>query len=297
MAWLLGPEQPAMRYLAARDLLRPRPGDAALARLRSEVPKRGWARDILALQKKRTWWYRGTNGYLPYYRATIWHLQVLADLGMSRRDPRISNAVEWWLDLHTAEDGGFTSRPGGYRRGHLCMTGNMVRSLIRFGYLRDERVQAGIDWLVDHQLRDGGWDCFWRGKGNLDSWEAMSAFAEIPKDRRSPEVRAAVEKGADFFLRRRLLHEGRRYTPWTWLRYPWHFFYDVLVGLDFMTALGYGRDPRLDEAFRHLERKRRTDGRWNLSSRNWYRPSEEPGQPSKMITFLALRALRRAGRL
>ena len=63
------------------------------------------------------------------------------------------------------------------------------------------------------------------------------------------------------------------------------------------TALGYGRDPRLDEAFRHLERKRRTDGRWNLSSRNWYRPSEEPGQPSKMITFLALRALRRAGRL
>jgi len=89
MAWLLGPEQPAMRYLAARDLLRPRPGDAALARLRSEVPKRGWARDILALQKKRTWWYRGTNGYLPYYRATIWHLQVLADLGMSRRDPRI----------------------------------------------------------------------------------------------------------------------------------------------------------------------------------------------------------------
>jgi len=295
--WLLEPEEPSLRFLTSRDLVKARPRDPSLSRLREEMPRRGWARRILDLQKEDTYWSRKTNGYLPYYSASIWHLQVLADLGMTKRDARIANAVEWWLDLHTAEDGGFTPRAGGFDRGHLCTTGNMVRSLIRFGYLRDGRVQAAIDWLVRTQYRDGGWDCFWRGKGNLDSWESMSAFAEIPKERWSPEVRAAVEKGADFFLRRRLLHEGRRYTPWTWLRYPWHFFYDVLVGLDFMTALGYGRDPRLDEAFRHLERKRRTDGRWNLSSRNWYRPSEEPGQPSKMITFLALRALRRAGRL
>ena len=285
-----------MRYLASRDLLDPRPGAAALARLRAEVPRRGWARDILALQKKRTYWYRGTNGYLPYYRATIWHLQVLADLGMTREDRRIANSVEWWLEKHTADDGGFTPRAGGFHRGHLCTTGNMVRSLIRFGYLRDERVQAAIDWLLTHQLRDGGWDCYWRKTGNLDSWEAMSAFAEIPPNRRGPEVRKAVKAGSQFFLRRRLLHEGKRYTPWYWRRYPWHFFYDVLVGLDFMTALGHGQDPRMEEALRHLAVKRRRDGRWDLSANNWYPYLGASGKPSKMVTFLALRVQRRVQR-
>ena len=289
LGWLLEPEQPAMRYLASRDLRSPRPGQAALDRLRDEVPKRGWAHDILARQKRRTYWYRATNGYLPYYRATIWHLQVLADLGMTRSDRRIAKAVEWWLDLHTAEDGGFTPRAGGFHRGHLCTTGNMVHSLIRFGYLRDDRIRAGIDWLVDHQLKDGGWDCYWRGKGNLDSWEALSAFAEIPPARRSSDVREAIRRGSEFFLQRRLLHEGRRYPPWLWLRYPWHFFYDVLVGLDFLTALGKGKDPRLGEALRHLASRRRPDGRWTLSSNNWYPHLETPGKPSKMITFLALR--------
>src|SRR3972149_933127 len=62
------------------------------------------------------------------------------------------------------------------------------------------RVRAGIDWLVDHQLEDGGWDCYWRGKGNLDSWEALSAFAEIPPARRSSDVREAIRRGSEFFL-------------------------------------------------------------------------------------------------
>jgi hypothetical protein len=293
LAWLLDPREPSMRYLASRDLLGPRPSDAAIARLRSDVPTRGWAKAILDRQRAGTYWGRPTNGYLPYYSASIWHLQVLADLGMTRKDLRIRRSVEWWLGLHTAGDGGFTPRAGGHHRGHLCTTGNMVRSLIRFGYLDDRRVQAAIRWLVTHQYADGGWDCYWRGKGNLDSWEGMSAFGEIPPSRRSPDVKAAIRSGAEFYLRHRLLHEGRRYAPWYWLRYPWHFWYDALVGLDFMTALGYAADPRLDEALRHLESRRRPDGRWNLSSNNGYAHLGPRGKPSKMITFLALRVQKR----
>ncbi len=71
----------------------------------------------------------------------------------------------------------------------------------------------------------------------------MGAFAEIPPTHRSAGVRRAVDAGADFFLERRLLHEGAPFRRWFSPRYPWHYYYDVLVGLDFMTALGYGRDP------------------------------------------------------
>jgi hypothetical protein len=80
------------------------------------------------------------------------------------------------------------------------------------------------------------------------------------------------------------------------LHYPWHYIYDYLVGLDFMTRLGYGRDDRMQEAFTRLISGRRPDGRWNLNGNNRYPYLEQPGQPSKMITFLALRALKHNGR-
>lgn len=235
--WLLDPSEPAMRYLVSRDLLSPRPGDRALGRLRADVAKGSWAAKIFTRQKAKTYWATKKACYIPKFTATIWQLQVLADLGLSRRDERIANAVELWFDLHRAKDGGYTPwsrreraqyarthfrHPDRFmKNGHLCTTGNMVRSLIRFGYLRDERVRSAIDWLVAEQLGDGGWDCFGRPAGTIDAWEAMSAFAEIPSDGRAPDVKRAIERGAEFFLKRRLVHEGGFFEPWWRLRYPW----------------------------------------------------------------------------
>ncbi|MFA5896721.1 MAG: prenyltransferase/squalene oxidase repeat-containing protein [Thermoplasmata archaeon] len=289
LAWLLEPREPAMRYLASRHLLRPRPSPRSLERLRAAVPRKGWASAILARQREKTWWATKRSCYVPKYRSTIWQLQVLADLGLSRRDERVANAVEFWFDLHYARDGGYDPSEGKKRHGHLCTTGNMVRSLIRLGYLDDERVQSAVRWLVDEQLPDGGWDCFGRKRGTIDAWEAMSAFADLPPARRSPDVRRAIERGAEFFLDRRLLHEGEHFRPWYRLRYPWHYHYNVLVGLDFLSALGYGRDPRMAEALAVLRDRRQEDGRWLLDRPPGDMVLEKAQEPSKMITFLALR--------
>jgi hypothetical protein len=313
LTWLLEKSEPAARYLTSHDLVVPRPSERALARLRAAVPEQGWAAKILGRQRQGSYWATKKTCYLPKFSATIWQLQVLADFGLTRRDPRIANAVELWFDLHLADDGGYTPwsrkeaaqywrthfrrRASFMNNGHLCTTGNMVRSLIRLGYLRDERVQSAIRWLLKTQYWDGGWDCFGREAGTIDAWEAMSGLAEIPPDRRSQEVKAALALGAEFFLERRLLHEGPRFERWYWLRYPWHYHYDVLVGLDFLTALGHGKDPWMAEALDHLESKRLPDGRWALDHTNGNMVVESRGKPSKMITFLATRALVRAGRL
>jgi len=45
--------------------------------------------------------------------------------------------------------------------------------------------------------------------------------------------------------------------------------------------------------FYHLASKRRRDGRWNLSSNNWYPHLGPAGKPSKMVTFFALRMQKR----
>ncbi|MCI4362546.1 MAG: hypothetical protein L3J77_05085, partial [Thermoplasmata archaeon] len=84
------------------------------------------------------------------------------------------------------------------------------------------------------------------------------------------------------------------------------------AGFDALTALGYGRDPRLGFALGWLADRRLANGRWNLdavhpdvegSIAEWLekhpkrRPTplvlEPPGGPSKMVTLTARRVLAR----
>ncbi len=81
-------------------------------------------------------------------------------------------------------------------------------------------------------------------------------------------MKSAVERGAEFFLERHLNRQGARYAPWYRFHYPVHYYCDLLVGLDFMTALGYSGDRRLGYATSLMRKKRRADGRWNLDAIN-----------------------------
>jgi hypothetical protein len=122
----------------------------------------------------------------------------------------------------------------------------------------------------------------------------------------------AVEKAAEYYLEKEMHVQGSRYEPWYRFHYPVHYYYDLLVGLDFMTALGYGGDKRLGHAIAGLKRKRTPEGVWNLDAihpdleggaADWYsaHPKHAPtpfalekvGEPSKMVTLRALTVLKR----
>ena len=70
--------------------------------------------------------------------------------------------------------------------------------------------------------------------------------------------------GAEFYLERELHKQGAHYRPWHWFHYPIHYYYDLLVSLDFITALGYGDDRRLRYAVSLLKKKKRHDGGGSL---------------------------------
>lgn len=292
MPWLLEASEPAVRYLASRDLLVPRPSTSGLRELRSVIPRAGWVAAILSRQREATWWERKDTAYWPKVNGTYWCVAVLADLGLTREDARMANAVEHMLRLHLAPDGGF-SPWGPTWPSHFCSTGIMLRILVEAGYLDDPRTERAIGWLLEAQLEDGGWECHPARTGTLDAWEALAAFAAIPAAHRSREVRESVARAAEFYLERRLLHEGPPYPRWTQLHFPWHYWYDVLVGLDCLTRLGFGADPRMREALTLLRSKRQRDGRWTIEGTNGNLRLEAPGKPSKMATFLALRIFRR----
>jgi hypothetical protein len=319
--WLLEEEQPSVRFLTLTELLSRSVNDSDVKLARRSIGQTGWAKDILHRQLKSGFWGTERSLYRPKYVASNWMLLVLSDLCVTREDPRIENGCTRWIDWFASKDGGFVgSNKGGAKYGHLCTTGNTARALVKFGYQDHPKVKSAFDWFVKNQAELGGWSCFNYGSGgrgrNLDSWEPLSAFAVYPRQKWTRGMKNAVEKGAEFFLERELHKQGDRYEPWYRFHYPIHYYYDILVGLDLMTALGYADDRRLGYALDLLKKKRRKDGRWNLDSVNpdpespqgrWDRENpkqatvpfslEIPGKPSKMVTLTALKVLARLDRV
>jgi hypothetical protein len=301
--------QPSIRYLTLTQLLGKAEDDSEVSAAKNAITRTGWAADILSRMKPGGWWVDPESLYRPKYLSTNWMLLILSDLGLTKAEPRIRKACELWIERLGKSDGGFGSEK--WKSGHLCTTGNTARALVKFGYADHPRVKRAFDWLVKNQSEKGGWSCFGSGR-NLDSWEPMSAFAALPKQKWTKDITQAVEKGAEFFLERQLHKQGARYRPWYRFHYPIHYYYDLLVGLDFMTALGYGGDKRVAFAIQVLKKKRRRDGKWNLDAvhpdveggmADWFkthpkdRPHpfslEQPSRPSKMITLSAMRVLSR----
>ncbi|HEY3450369.1 MAG TPA: prenyltransferase/squalene oxidase repeat-containing protein, partial [Myxococcales bacterium] len=225
-------------------------------------------------------------------------------------DPRIEAACKLWIERFAKADGGFGA--DGDKKSHLCVVGNTARALVQFGYGDHPAVRTAFEWMVKNQSHLGGWSCFGSGR-NLDSWEPLSAFAVYPRKLWTPAMGQSVERAAEFFLERELSRQGEHYEPWFRLHSPVHYYYDLLVGLEFMTALGYASDPRMKPALTFLESKRRRDGRFVLDAvhpdveggmKEWFdknpkqRPTafalEEVGKPSKLVTLRALTVLQRA---
>lgn len=308
--WLLDKEaDPSVRVRVLRDLLDRADDDPAVVRTQKEIGRKGWAARILSEQHVQGHWVtQGTSAgelYRPKYISTNWRLLVLSDLGMTRKHPRVAKAAALLLRRY------YASGDLGGKASEVCVTGNAVRMLTRFGYLKDPRMKPAVDWLVRHQKEDGGWHCFRSAVGTLDSWEALAAFAAIPPSGRTPEIRRAIERGAEFYLERRLFREGSAvYSPWFRLHYPIHYYYDLLVGLDVLTSLGHGDDPRMRPALDRLEAMRNRDGTWNMDALHpdtddpdypfrgpvYPLELEAPGRPSRWITTTALTVLKRAGR-
>ncbi|HII40148.1 MAG TPA: hypothetical protein HA326_02910 [Thermoplasmata archaeon] len=307
--WLLGEDQPAIRYLTLTQLLGRPEDDPAVREARGAIATKGFAAEILGRQNRGGWWVSPESFYRPKYLSSNWMLLILADLGMTREDPRIKRAADEWIRRFAKEDGGFGM--DGSKSSHLCVVGNTARALVEFGYTDHPKVARAFEWMEKNRSHLGGWSCFGSGR-NLDSWEPMSAFAVYPRSKWTAGMRRAVEEGAEFFLQRELHRQGDPYEPWNRFHYPIHYYYDLLVGLDFMTDLGYEEDPRLRHALSVLRKKRRNDGRWTLdavhpdiegASKEWYEKHpkdaptpfalEEVGKPSKMVTLRAMRVLHR----
>ena len=99
--WLLGPENPSVRYWTLRHLEDRTPTDSEVLEAQDVVMETSCVKTILKNQKAEGHWEKHENMYLPKYRATTHNLLILAELG-AKRIPEIEKAVEHIYERHFA---------------------------------------------------------------------------------------------------------------------------------------------------------------------------------------------------
>jgi len=338
IAWLLETENPSVRYFALRDLLDRGEADSEVKKAKAAIHASKVIQKILSKQKAEGYWEDPNSPYLPKYKSTYWQIMILGQLGMNKDDKRVQRACEFVLNLRL-DEGGFSSytkktalaeydwmqskavlkeklqpEPKTWAESlvtehqYSCLTGNVCAAMLRMGYGTDSRLTKALNWLVKIQNEDGGWLCpYW--KAHIKDTHScfygticpLEAFSEVPEERRTPEMKQTIERGAEFLLMHRLYkadHHGYKVINPQWLKFgfPWFYGYSILRGLSVLTKLGYTEDERLKDAVELLLQKRRQNGTWLLENAPTGRMQtnvETVGKPSKWITLNALRILKR----
>ncbi len=318
--WLLEEEHPSVRYCTLKDILDKPEHDLEVQEARDAIMHHGIVPDILQAQQKPA--YRATypKFYTDKYKGLVWQMIVLAEMG-AEANAQIIEQCEYLLNAsQETEDGGFASqtaaRKGGGRISKVipCLTGNMVWSLIHFGYLGDSRLQRAIGWITRFMRFNDGVEenpqippydryeiCWGAHTCFMGVVKALKGLAAIPKELRTNEMNDTIDKGVEFLLIHHLYkrsHDLSAISKPGWLRFSFPLMYqtDLLEILDILTGLGIA-DDRMHDAVEIVLSKQDDMGRWRVDyTSNTDRlliPVGRKGEQSKWLTLRAMRVLKR----
>lgn len=319
--WLLEDENPSVRYFTLKDILDKTEDDPDVQQAKRKIMQNGIVPDILKKQQEPAYLQAYPKFYTYKYKGLVWQLIVLAELGANIH-AQIKEQCEYILNnCQETQNGGFsqhtTVKTGGGRITEVipCLTGNMVWSLIRFGYLDDPRLKKGIDWITRYMCFNDGVEnnpqvppynhyetCWGKHTCHMGVVKALKALSAIPAELRTTgEISDTIQKAVEFILMHHIYkrsHNLNRVSKPGWLKFGFPLMYqtDVLEILDILTELGI-EDNRMNEAINIVLSKQDDMGRWRIE--NTYNsdrlliPMGQKDEQSKWITLRALRILKR----
>ncbi len=323
--WLLESDSPCVRYMTLRDLLDRPEHDPELQAAKKAAHRQGVIALVLAKMNPEGYWVKSGGGYNPKYKASVWSLILLAQLGASvDQDARLQKACVYYLDHAMTGNGQFSLNevPSGTVD---CLQGNMCWSMLELG-MDDPRLAKAFEWMARSLTGEGVASMqerqaplrYYAGKCGPNfacgannklacAWggtKVMLAFSKLPEERRTPLIKRAIQQGLDFFFS---TDPSQANYPNGWAEKPsgnwWKFgfpvFYvtDILQIAEALTGLGYGRDRRLTKTLQLIREKQDNKGRWPLEydyeGKTWGNFGVKK-EPNKWVTLRALRVLKAA---
>jgi hypothetical protein len=309
--WMLDSD-PALKWQVERDIL----GlpESEWQKTRARTVTEGFAAKLLALQDEDGQWAGGAYfptredaRALPYvegekgqsYIATTWTLNSLREWGV---DASVLGDTADRLDAGCKWESDDLPYWGG--EVDCCINAFTVSNGAWLG--RD--MSANVQWFLDHQLEDGGWNCEWIEGDLRSSFHSTlnSLFGLLDYEQRTgqtKEISDARKRAEEYLLQRRLmfrLSTGEPVGPWlNDLAYPFRWNYSIIRALNYFVSAskfsGDAPDPRLADAMNLLASWANENGRWVTNDRIpgqvWFDADAPVGEESKWLTFYALRAL------
>ncbi|MBC8446423.1 MAG: hypothetical protein H8D78_01610 [Chloroflexi bacterium] len=322
--WLLEPDNPSARYRTLVELLDRPPDDAEALAAQQAILAMRPVRRILDAQWPAGYWMHPDVGYSPKHKATVWQVIFLAQLGLPRCEPveravevvlahsRLSGGTVPGTDVPEARFSALKDASGAI----LCLNGNLLRALSRFGYGDAPRVQATRAAMVAQIHRDefrcrangrtpSGRRPARMGDGLPCAWgaiKALGALLTVPPQRRRPAEQAAIELGVRFLLSHDLTQAdypttGETSPLWFQFAFPLGYPVDLLELLDVLLTAGVAADRRVQPALELVLSQQDEQGCWALehTPRNMWASFGRRGQPNKWVTLRALSVLKKAG--
>ena len=187
--WLLGEDNPPIRYLTLVSLLGKSSQAAEVREAQARLMDYPVTREIL--EHGPEFWPPEGNGFTKSYqkyRGCFWQMIFLGQFLADGRDPQIAQGVESILEKREFVD----------RRGLQCLTANILGAAIRLGFSDHPVVVEELDVLAQRITTGGGIRCEAMGWSLLEHCtmcipKLILCFAEIPEAERSESVRKAIE--------------------------------------------------------------------------------------------------------
>ena len=309
--WLLDSD-PALRWQVERDIVGEPP--EVWEATRATTATAGFGARLLALQDPDGQWAGGAffpadfdfhgpeaaPGVQPW-TATTWTLNSLREWGIDagilreRRTPELLAANSRWE---------YENLPYWTGEVDCCINAWTVANGVWLGV----DITGIVDWFVEHQMADGGWNCEWvEGStrssfhSTLNSLKGLLAYDTATGG--TEATHASRSSGAEYLLARglfRRLSTGEPVGPWVdRFTYPCRWVYSVLNAADYFREAslldGVPPDPRMAQAIEIIRSARQQDGTWLQASRHpgrvWFEVDAPAGEPSKWLTLSAIRVL------
>jgi hypothetical protein len=298
--WLLTSE-PWVVYRTLTDLLDQNEKDKAVLTARRAISEHRLVKRIFEGLNENDYWGKpkDIHTWWPKKDTTFWLLPVLADLGFTAEDKRIAGACEYVFSTQL-QSGGFGWDP----------TTKPSESLAGLGFLQDPRLQRAYEWLVKRQRIDGGFWCKDTGQIGgprqkepscaMASMFALGALAQNPGLHESETAKKGVDFLFECWEKRGKIkfagHDSQIGTDWEKLKYPFTD-YKILAFLDVLSQFGHARKRLQESEMVNLLLSKQDDkGRFTPESIVKVWSSFDFGQkeqPSRWVTFLVLRILKR----
>ena len=246
-------------------------------------------------------------------------LSFIADLGFMKDDQLINEIINKIFEHKSAEGpfqlpmkisksyGGSGSDEWAWA---LCDAPTIIYSLAKFGLSKDKQIQKAVKYLVG-LVRENGWPCVvskelgkFRGPGRKDdpcpyaTLGMIKMLSQFNEWNDSQEVHAGTECLLDLWQNSRELHPYMFYmgTDFRKVKAPF-IWYDILHVLDVLSQFKWLKnDSRIKEMIDVLRTKANGEGKYIPESiwmawKGW--DFAQKKQPSRWLTFLALRIFKR----